>query len=698
MTSKRSKKHLKSKTDDNFSSSISGIYFLEDICLAFLLSSIFFGSAAYYYTITNAMRVRGVIALIVSTAAFGVCLVFLLKTDFVGKLRIMCSSVWFRCGLLTAALAVLLRCTSLQSPTYWDSVIYFADVQKAATFNYSVKDYLAKGNLAAHFSYMYTLPLLVGYYLCPSSAIGVNIVRLILYIPCVFIFSYVLTSLFPKAKPATIFLGTLVVSTCPMQLGTFSALNLDYPLLIFSVYLLGALISGHTLLIFFTATSLILSKEPGIVMVFAALTATALCNISRVRASGERQSAAKAIDGPVIAMAISVVTCGFFYLAVRALGLTWTGQTFSAVAPPAEFRFDARYIAQKLYTMLLFNFGWLYTLIATCGVIAYGGAIRKDNCGLGRRLKEIEILSPLVSYYAAIVAFAAFSCVYVTVNMPRYGLPVETAVALVCAVSILRVSCITKKSSGDMRFPTFLCQATCIGIIALGMVESLVTIDPFTRALGVPIPAGNDKYVYTPQLGNEFVVPEDDAVKKAITFNNGVMDEAIYNGQLLHRDELFNQILYDIAYDNNTDVIIWLDPYMQQIFCSLDGTTILVDQQFDYRTLGLEWDAAEGMRVIPSETTDETIPIRTLNFETFKSAADEGVLRQRAVLIIDPLVQRSFTGQNITTVDELSETTDEIVAELGKYYEVSEPTWVSTPVSTGMCYYELTLRKQGDYR
>lgn len=628
--------------------------------------ALLFLAAAIYDLNCGMLRVKGVLLAVLCTCVLGFHLILIFKLGAINRVKAAIRSDLVKWGMLAAVLAALPRLYYLSAPLYWDSGIYYYGLGLAADFNSSFKHLIHYGAIAHHPSWAYTSVLLPGYLLYPEGTEGVNLVRLLLYSLSTFCTFALLKKSFPAVKPIPVVLASLFVSFAPMGLGTFSSINLDWPLMVFLPFVLFSLVYRRPVLLVISSLCLVFSKEPGIVLLVG-IGIGYLIYLIKKSDVRERKKIKKDVilRAGLVSIALSVI----LYLLLSRYSIQWTGGAGSSTAVPSYFGWNYKYAIYKLYSMFGINFSW----IPFCAILLFGAKIIKTKLSkpyvakhLGQRENSVSCSLIIYSTAGAAIAFSLFSVGYITFNNPRYCLPNEYLLQMWFAMVFLKLV--------EENPLCYLRACVCaVAYAALLIGQSYWTIDPLMHLFGVAIPTGIEgEAVYAPQRANEFYSPEDN---DCITYTNGGNDMAVYNGQLYAREALFDKVFADAGYKADMDIIAWGESYIVDCALSLEGVLPVEKDTGEYVSLNLKWDGEKKKRTLPTGTGNTEIKV--LDKASFEFAQANKKLQEKAVLLIDPLTQRGVDGSNVTNAEKMKETIEEILDRLNDTYEIEgEVNWV----------------------
>lgn len=529
---------------------------------------------------------------------------------------------------------VTLRLLQFDILPRWDSDIYFAQIKNACdNFDFTIFSFINSFKLAGHISYGYSLFLAIGYYICPNGFTGVYLMNLLLSAVAFFMTFRILVHYIPRADRRLVAFGTFIIWCQPMNLGLFHKIVPDYELFIFLIYVLYFHIYKKYLLLCFFSVILMTTKETGIICVAGYCLGYILCVFYGTGKKGfERVKAVlknKIVLSMIFAGIAGMLAMLYLMFVSRTLWGVGYGQEWYGV-PFSRFAFQKGYIVQKLKTFFLLNFYWLWLLIIIICSIA-----------LLKKKRDLIIISfhrypELICFIGALLAHIVFSVLYVTYNIPRYNLCVEFGLAL---FGVLLLFVVFKEKH--------LCAVeTILGLVfVLIFLQTYLTIDPITKMVfpiasnGSSFPMVNVQWKETPSLKSETTV---------------------YNYQYTYLDKAYDQLLRDINYNGDVDLILWGPMGVTVDAVDIDGLF-----------LHYYWDTEKQERTM--NENEHTVPINRIFQEEFEDELYEnGLLHEKAVWIFTP----HFEDNEV-----------ELYSELDEYYHIDETRQEAGGSYGGKVYY-----------
>lgn len=560
--------------------------------------------------------------------------------------------------VLTLLLFVILtRIGQLDTTPRWDSESYLQAVMKACrAFDFTLSSYLQSFRLCGHTTYGYSALLAIGEYINPDGVYGINTVNLILLLFFTYFLYEILKYLFPESTKVSIAIGTFLILTEPLSCGTFGNINIDFPVMIFSVYMIFMHVRKYYLLFGFFTLMLIQSKEVGVVMAFGymlsylflqVISSIRKRKIWRLNNKTEREPVhlSKNCRNKIVVTSVICIMLTLYILALKSGKVnSWTDGVQLGISEDNQshyFAFVPEYIILKLKMIFLMNFYWLFCLIIFTGLLVI--AVRKhQKCS-----REKNLFLPVISFYCGLGALLVFNCLYVTWSNPRYHYVLELGLFLGVVIIIL---------NGVKNIYVQRCILIFLSILCL--CEAYTTVDIVTRkvfecritgsALPVVHPAWNAQY-------NKY-------------FPEGIIkDMAVYNNQLGYLDRAYDRILEKVQYTEEMDVVIW-------------------DREPDYNGFSVSsmnkyWDPVKGKRMF-REGRDR-VSVSIVYPANIKKLEQEGKLKKKAVYIC---------------TEGYGTEAGQALKELKEYYVVGEEKSVEIFMQGSVRYYELKRKENRENR
>lgn len=535
--------------------------------------------------------------------------------------------------LLFSVLFLVLRIQQFAVLPRWDSGTYFYCIQEACrNFNFTLSSFFRVFKLGGHISYGCSIFWAIGYYLFPDSFLGIYVVNLVLAFVAFYMTYGILRRYLSGRDQFLISFGTFIIWCQPMNLGLFHGIAPDSAVMIFSIYILYFHIYKKYLLMCFFAVMLMTSKEVGVVCIVGYCVGYILClyiapNQSRKR-SIKNVIRDKLAMGMLCVGLLGIIVLIYLVFIKKDSWMDNYGKgSYGGVFNIFALRWD--YIWLKLKTLFIINFYWIWMIVIIICIVL---GIHK-----GKILFQtvFDCYRELFCCICGIGAFVLFSIMYITYNNPRYHLCVEYTLALTGIFSLLLVFGLQYRNVLVGVFSLFLVMMTG---------EAYLTIDPITKMVFPIINTASAFPMVT--VGWK----ENPSLKADIT---------IYNFQYVYLDKAYEQILKEIDYNEDIDLVLWGHYEKQTRAVSIEGWNVT-----------FYWDTLKKMRTI--NKNENTIHINPIFETNFDELYDNGLLSDTAVWIFTPHFQDNEA---------------ELFAELDDYYHIDRERHVAGTLYGGKVYY-----------
>ncbi|MDE7240237.1 MAG: hypothetical protein K2N41_11100, partial [Lachnospiraceae bacterium] len=236
------------------------------------------------------------------------------------------------------------------------------------------------------------------------------------------------------------------------------------------------------------------------------------------------------------------------------------------------FALDMKYVTEKLKVLYLFNFNWIFVLLALLlGVFLFArGGISRNGFWLflSGKSRNVFWLFPLLS---AQMGFTVFSCLFVTVNHARYSNIIPMCLYLTADVFVLELSDDIKMTR--MRFLPVVPAV----LSALLLTACYRTIDPVSKYAFDTFPIGDGTMIST---GSVNTVPGD---------------AMIYNKQTLWLEKALWEALAVVDFER--DIVLF--PAVDQCTYYFDGfREVEILQEGEYGEYVEYWNPKVSRREI----------------------------------------------------------------------------------------------------
>lgn len=443
--------------------------------------------------------------------------------------------IWSQCRWLFLLLAVtiffLIEPDAMQFK--WDGLLYYLACQQGAAD--SISSLAPYGHIAQTYGMLNCLGSLIAGDTA-TAMIGVN---LLLFLCSVCAFYGMIKCMLPGKSDFVYAMMTAVYAWSPFTLGMVFYHSLDFYCQCFFVIMLYFLYRQQWITFFAVSTLFCFTKEPAVLIYGVICVSLVILDFldQRGKAFGER-------IGKLLR------TKQYYFMVIP--GILWL-VTYQILGPwragEGGICIDGAYVIEKLKVLYILQFNWLFS------VVCAGGAL---FCLIRKKRSVWRCLFPIL---CGQFAFTVFSCVFKTVNHPRYNGASQPAI--IC-MAIVFSSCLLRN----------LCGKILVGGVAVLMaVSSFCTIDPVTLYCF-------PKY----DIGSVVMVTTD-----TIPLGDGM----IYNRQMLWLEHALEMALEDSLAES--DIVF---------FPSLGGSTYFFDGMAkvgavtgDYYREQEYWSAAERRRV-----------------------------------------------------------------------------------------------------
>ena len=411
----------------------------------------------------------------------------------------------------------------------WDGYLYYLSI-----YDNSLTQ-MSELGLYGHLSLGFSTIVMLLIYCLGDAGIALQMGNIFVLIIGTIYFYRIVKHVFNNRTRLFYFLATTVFAFSPYMVGMVNYYSLDYYMLcLFPVFVYYTLTSNYyiaTIVAFFFC----FTKEPAVIIMAGYCIGMALIDLFQKR---------------------NVFTEAKYYLFALPL-LCWLALFFMLgpwTAGNHSVGLNTGYVVEKLKVMYVLNFHWLFVSIILLGTVYI--FVNKRN-----EKDKFVISIPIMTGQ---LFFSVFSCVFMTVNHPRYN--DVTAFSLVF-LFVLVMSYIGEKI-------TNVCMS-CLLILML--ISSFYTLDPITRAVFPNIHCGSTTMIST---------------------SDNVGDASIYNKQMLWQEKVIREAIGD-SLEVGSIIVVPI----------LDGTTNACDGMADFITLDRDiqkdvdyWDSKREIR-LPVYTT-----------------------------------------------------------------------------------------------
>ncbi len=436
-------------------------------------------------------------------------------------------------GILILLAATACFCIEPNAFQYrWDGLLYYLTCRELSLW--SLSSLAIYGHIAQTFGAFAQM----GNIFFRDTGIALYVMNVALMLMSITYFYKIIKHCLPDKRQWFQVLLTAVYACSPYLLGMVPYYNLDFTCQCLVVPVFYYLIYKKWVLLTFFALCFCFTKEPAILVYGALCVGTVAIDIVEDR-------------GYTFVMRIRRCFSRAHYYVMAMPGVLWLA-TYKMLGPwsagDSAVGIDISYIVAKLKNLYMLNFNWVFTIAAVIGIVIM--ICRKDR-------ETGKVLFPLICAQAA---FTGFSCLFQTVNHPRYN---DTNQVTLYLMALLLLCTYTKK----------LVSSIFGGIMSLlMMISSFYTIDPVSLL------------VYrTYNVGNAVMITTGD---------NPLGDFMIYNRQMLWMERALERAVADSIRDEVTVCFpaIGNNPYYFDGMCAVGALT---EYRFDVEY----WDTERNRRV-----------------------------------------------------------------------------------------------------
>lgn len=491
-------------------------------------------------------------------------------------------------------LALVIICVLSRLPMFgtiqrWDAAIYYSNIYEAVKqFDFSLAEIVENFRLAGHLSYMYTFFASMGEFLFPGKEIGVHLVNMALTSAAMICIYRMFRFYWCRMPKWLAMWSTVIVSLLPIYWGTFTQINIDYPLLLFFVFLLYAEYKQQKVLMAFWTVAIILTKESGCFILAGYYVAYLLA----LWKHKEKEKFSKKIkrvlnDGLIRAMIVGGIAGIILIIYRGGISLWGTNKSFFATKAVigsysmsvAGFYFYPPYILHKCLQIFALNFMWIFS-----GIIFWACLRRRRARMQG---KTVEGINGLPSMLGALIGFILFSCFYLIHAISRYLIFSAGILAIIAMIYfyIEFYDELNKKKH----------TVILAGITVLLIIQNFVYIDPISNLIF-------DRY----ETGKGKILSVNINIPRADTYVN--------NFRFSYIDLLLDKMLEEVGYHSGMEIVKF-DRMQEQNF---------IDGLYDY-VLG--WDTDQKKRIFMCDenkkNNDDLILVNTVMYDEIVEGGTE---------------------------------------------------------------------------
>ncbi|MBQ9334769.1 MAG: hypothetical protein IJS12_10595 [Lachnospiraceae bacterium] len=469
-------------------------------------------------------------------------------------------------SVILFTLVFLVRIPLFRHLQRWDGEEYYARIISIAEqLDFSSRFFFERFSIAGHTTAIYIFFMLLGEFLWPGSSIGVNIVTaLMTACACVCLYGIIM-ELIPEADKKKAFGVVLLVQFVPIFWGTCSYINPDYMYPIFFIYMWYSHLKKKYVLTFFWMMAMIFTKETAWMIVFGYFSAYLVCELICGDGDSMKKRFISVIKNPIIPVLIAGMMSLALYYRFRGAVEAWgsTGGYVDGMFATRDqiemfgqhvnaFGIYPEYIICKLNHYYVLNFNW----------IALAGIVFLLVCRILTRSVNFSLIKLLMPFIGAMIVFELFGLFYITYALPRYN--VFSSISLWILFGILLID-------SDMAYQVFYSITVFSGLLLI--IQTFYYIDPLSNRLFVNLDTGRG-----PML--------------SVTMDHFYYaDPVVNNFRYAYLDDLFDELLIEVNYDSDMQIVEWNPQYDQSCIAGYAG----IYDSANFPPLG--WDPVKKSRV-----------------------------------------------------------------------------------------------------
>lgn len=457
--------------------------------------------------------------------------------------KMVCRYKW---GILLFILLVILAIDSHEIQFKWDGLLYY---QTCCNLDiHSLSNLAIYGHIAHTFGAM----VQIGILLFKDTAFSMMFMNILLLLCSSIAFYGIIRKIVPGRAELQYTVGTAIYAFSPFLLGMVNYFNLDYYCLCFFTIVFFCACSKHWAAFFVTSLLFCFTKEPAVIAYGGLCIGILLSDVLGRTKSSLMETVVQILQNPKYYM---MTLPGILWLSTYFLLGPWS-------AGNGGFSFDVHYIVEKLKVLYVLNFNWVFTLLLAAGVL-------RVVCFKNKHWSDYKWLIWLL---CSLLCFTIFSCMFQTVNHPRYSDIVPACMYIAGTLILLSSSFRTA-------------QNAVMGILAvLMLISSFYTLDIISRSVFDTVNVGD----------TIMVVPQ----------KNPPGDGMIYNKQILYFEDALNKALKNPV--EQDQVIIF--PAIEGSNYNFDGMAPLLMVSSGYRYAIEYWEEKNEKR--SPEVCEHAIPVQ----------------------------------------------------------------------------------------
>lgn len=424
-------------------------------------------------------------------------------------------------------LTLLLHLNFIDVSQIWDGYIYYAELLKAVRETRSLQDFLHNFNVAGHPTMGYMALMAIGQWIDYGNPILLNVSNLLLLLLAVWAFYKILLYFSPEEDDRIeMLMITLLFALNPVLFGASVFFNVDFPVAVFLVCVLYAMLYENFFLAGVFGLLLVFSKETGIILFGGIITLFVLVPIldryvqagSMMLFRDQRQSVVLKTIGVALPLPISL-----YYLLIYSQTQNWIG------GPIVSLGWDVHIALTRFFQMFGMNFQWLLSLCILFALIRIGFA-------KGNVWKYLYDCKGSRYYSAALillwVGFVVMNLFLKTFTNVRYVLPAIIFLILCFSLSLKKLII-----SRGLRI------AMIAVITVLTGWQVFQTVDPVSRAFFGTVSFGNHPILKMTSVTGECC-------------GSAGRDQIVYNSEFAMIPRLLDKMYAEIPLTGESNIIV----------------------------------------------------------------------------------------------------------------------------------------------
>ena len=436
---------------------------------------------------------------------------------------------------------VLLHLNFIDVSQIWDGYIYYAELLRAVRETSSWQDFLHNFNIAGHPTMGYMALMAIGQWIDYGNPILLNGSNLLLLLLAVWAFYKILLFFSPAADDRIeIIMITLLFSLNPVLFGASIFFNVDFPVAIFLVCALYAILYEKFLLAGVFGLLLVFSKETGIILFGGIITLFVIVPMlprlfpilsrlapilhcyapagSMLPFRDQWQSVVLKTVGVALPLPLSL-----YYWLIYNRTENWIG------APALSLGWDNHIALTRLFQMFGINFQWLLSLCILLALIRICFAKQNFWKDLSDWKANSYHLLALIILWGGFVVMNLFLKTFTNV---RYVLPAIIFLILFFSIALKKL---------------IISRGLRIAIIAVITVltgwQVFQTVDPASRAFFGTVPFGNHPILKMTSVTGECC-------------GRAGRDQLVYNAEFAMIPRLLDKLYAEIPLTGESNIIM----------------------------------------------------------------------------------------------------------------------------------------------